>query len=197
MNTMDLIYKISTWILCWMDDGSIIWIKASHSSGKRKLADRLSKWSVRGNSISVHIRYSSLKLHFCFFHYSFLPYDRMKENHAEMSVHENNEVTLRPLTFDGRVLVNGMPIEPQFETVLHPNDRLVFGATQMWLFRHPALETEAGVSDSPMINYDFVLHEMATKSGSTIFSSFSDNQGRHMAFTTILLNITCNVYKHY
>ncbi|XP_057378672.1 kinesin-like protein KIF1A [Daphnia carinata] len=100
----------------------------------------------------------------------------MKENHAEISVHENNEVTLRPLTFDGRVLVNGMPIEPQMETVLHPNDRLVFGATQMWLFRHPALETEAGVSDSPMINYDFVLHEMASKSGSTIFSSFSDNQ---------------------
>lgn len=113
----------------------------------------------------------------------------MKVNHAEISVQENNEVTLRSLTRDGRVLVNGLPIDSQFGNVLHPNDRLVFGATQMWLFRHPALETKAGVSDSPMINYDFILHEMATKSGSTTFSSFLDNQGR-------LYGLKNNIFRH-
>ncbi|EFX76074.1 hypothetical protein DAPPUDRAFT_55475, partial [Daphnia pulex] len=102
----------------------------------------------------------------------------MQQNHAEISFHENNDVTLRSLTENGRVLVNGVPIKPRVEMVLQPNDRLVFGATQMWLFRNPALVDQAGVSDSPMINYDFILHEMATKSGLDILSSSSDDSLR-------------------
>ncbi|XP_046450111.1 kinesin-like protein KIF28P isoform X5 [Daphnia pulex] len=100
----------------------------------------------------------------------------MQQNHAEISFHENNDVALHSLTENGRVLVNGVPIKPRVETVLQPNDRLVFGATQMWLFRNPALVDQAGVSDSPMINYDFILHEMATKSGMDILSSSSDGK---------------------
>jgi FHA domain len=114
---------------------------------------------------------------------------RMQLNHAEISFHENNKVTLRSLTENGRVLVNGVSIEPRVETILQPNDRLVFGATQMWLFRNPALVDQAGVSDSPMINYDFILHEMATKSGLDILSSSSDSKGRLSHFHTILLVI--------
>ncbi len=102
---------------------------------------------------------------------------RMQLNHAEISFLENNRVTLRPLTKNGRVLVNGVPIEPS-QVELQPNDRLVFGATQMWLFRNPALEDQAGVSDSPMINYDFILHEMSAKSGLDILSSSSDSKSR-------------------
>lgn len=103
----------------------------------------------------------------------------MQADHAEISVYEN-KVTLRPLTDDGRVLVNGVPIEPHVEIALQPNDRLVFGATQLWLFRFPELENEAGVSDSPMINYDFVLHEMAAKSGLDVLSSSSDGKGKQL-----------------
>lgn len=109
---------------------------------------------------------------------------RMQQNHAEISFHENNDVTLRSLTENGRVLVNGVPIKPRVETVLQPNDRLVFGATQMWLLRNPALVDQAGVSDSPMINYDFILHEMATKSGLDILSSSSDSKGEFSFFHT-------------
>lgn len=76
---------------------------------------------------------------------------------------------------DGRVLINGVPIAD--ETHLNPNDRLVFGSTQLWLFRHPALEAEAGVSDSPMLNYDYFLNEMAAKSGLTIQADASDSRG--------------------
>lgn len=100
----------------------------------------------------------------------------MQAEHAEISV-SGDKVTLRPLTENGRVLINGLPIDPHLETTLQPNDRLVFGATQLWLFRHPALEVEAGVSNSPMINYDFVLNEMAAKSGLDILSTSSDGKG--------------------
>ena len=99
----------------------------------------------------------------------------MQSDHAEISVY-GDKVTLRPLTDAGRVLINGVEIEPHVETNLQPNDRLVFGATQLWLFRFPELEHEAGVSDSPMINYDFVLNEMAAKSGLDILSSSSDGK---------------------
>ena len=95
---------------------------------------------------------------------------RLLDNHAEIVV-EVDKVILRPLGGDGegRVLVNGLPI--QSDTELRPNDRLVFGSTQLWLFRHPQLEKNAGVSDSPMINYDFFMNEMAAKSGLDVLSS--------------------------
>lgn len=99
----------------------------------------------------------------------------MQPKHAEMSVIDD-KVTIRSLTKEGRILVNGLPIEPFVQTSLQPNDRLVFGATQLWLFRQPALEAEAGVSECPMINYDFVVHEMATKSGLDVFSNSLDGK---------------------
>lgn len=86
----------------------------------------------------------------------------MLEHHAEILV-DAEKAILRPLEGEGRILVNGLPI--QSETELRPNDRLVFGSTQLWLFRYPALEKVAGVSDSPMINYDFFMNEIASKSG--------------------------------
>lgn len=100
----------------------------------------------------------------------------MQAEHAEILVN-GDRVTLRSLTENGRVLVNGLSIDPHLETTLQPNDRLVFGATQLWLFRHPALEVEAGVSNSPMINYDFFFNEMAAKSGLDILSTSSDGKG--------------------
>lgn len=101
----------------------------------------------------------------------------MQAHHATIEVHED-QVTLQPITENSRVLVNGASIDSHIETVLQPNDRLVFGATQFWLFRHPALEMKAGVSDSPMFNYDFFIHEMAAKSGLNILSSFPDGNGK-------------------
>lgn len=100
----------------------------------------------------------------------------MQENHAEMLV-DGKAVTLRPLSLNGRVLVNGVPVAKQSTAHLQPNDRLVFGATQLWLFRHPELERDAGVSDSPMINYDFFLNEMASRSGLDVSSTVSEERG--------------------
>lgn len=121
----------------------------------------------------------------------------MQENHAEIRV-EGKRIFIRPLTEDGRVLINGIPASISDIHDLKPNDRLVsrrysyfsfikvnstlplnvkvFGSTQLWLFRHPTEEENAGVSDSPMINYDFFLNEMAAKSGLDVLSSPSESK---------------------
>lgn len=109
----------------------------------------------------------------------------MLANHAEIVV-KGNRVSICPVHEDGRVLINGVPIG--VETVLNPNDRLVFGATQLWLFRHPALESDAGVSASPMINYDYFLNEMAAKSGLTLQANASDSQGFPFLICRIMRN---------
>lgn len=115
----------------------------------------------------------------------------MQENHAEIEVNPKM-VTLRPLSSNGRVLVNGVLVARDSTAHLQPNDRLVFGATQLWLFRHPELEREAGVSDSPMINYDFFLNEMASKSGLDVLSTVSEERGTlSICFTSLLLTVDC------
>ena len=113
---------------------------------------------------------------------------RMLANHAELVV-KGNKVSLRPMSEDGRILINGVPIVGV--THLNPNDRLVFGSTQLWLFRHPALEAEAGVSDSPMLNYDYFLNEMAAKSGLTIQADASDSRGCITLTKLLNLKLSC------
>ena len=88
---------------------------------------------------------------------------RIQEKHAEITTGTDG-VRLRPLDEDCRVLVNG--IAAQTETVLHHDDRLIFGSTQIWVFQNP---TEPRPEISPVvttnINYEFVLQEMAANSG--------------------------------
>ena len=91
----------------------------------------------------------------------------MKDKHAEITV-EDDKVILRPLAPNGRVLINGVQAQMSQIYQLQPYDRLVFGATQVWLFRYPTKErpmTASGINKNPSINYDFFLNEMASKSG--------------------------------
>lgn len=107
----------------------------------------------------------------------------MQSNHAEITVRED-KITLKSLTENGRVMVNGEQVDRR-ERVLQPNDRLVFGATQMWVFRHPAVEAKGDqFINGSMINYDFILNEIATKSGLDVIPADSANRQGRLPFST-------------
>ena len=93
----------------------------------------------------------------------------MQESHAEIIV-DKDLVRLRPLGEDCRVLINGTAV--QSETVIHHNDRLVFGSTQMWIYQNP---NEGPIdSNTSDMNYDFVLQEIAASSGFNLTTGLSE-----------------------
>ena len=94
----------------------------------------------------------------------------MQGKHAEVIIESNGTTTLRSLSDDGRILVNGSVVLT--ELVLHHNDRLVFGSTQRWIFRQPQSTTSSTQLDQNMveITYELFLQEVATKAGLNLAS---------------------------
>lgn len=96
-------------------------------------------------------------------------FGRMQSKHAEVIVDSDQRVTLRSLSDDGRILVNGSVVLT--ELVLQNNDRLVFGSTQRWLFREPQdLTSSAQFDENVEITYEFFLQEVAIKAGLNLAS---------------------------
>ena len=92
----------------------------------------------------------------------------MQKKHAEMVIDSDATVTLRSLSDDARILVNGSVLLS--EQVLHHNDRLVLGSTQRWLFRKPRPTLSSATFDDDEITYEFFLQEVATKAGLNLSS---------------------------
>ncbi|XP_063871952.1 kinesin-like protein KIF28P [Scylla paramamosain] len=86
----------------------------------------------------------------------------IQEQHAEITVGQGGKVTVKPTNTDCRVLVNGSQV--QGETTLCHNDRLVFGATQMWVFQNP-LDKKAAKMNNQDITFEYAQEEIAAKSG--------------------------------
>ncbi|XP_050706833.1 kinesin-like protein KIF28 isoform X2 [Eriocheir sinensis] len=98
----------------------------------------------------------------------------IQEQHAEIKV-EPNKVVIKPVNGDCRVVVNGSQI--QGETPLNHNDRLVFAATQLWVFQNPA---ESKKSKAPLqeITYEMAQEEIAAKSGVDMSNSGDADMSR-------------------
>jgi hypothetical protein len=60
----------------------------------------------------------------------------------------------------------------QSETVIHHNDRLVYGSTQMWIYQN--LNEEPIDSNTSDMNYDFVLQEIAASSTFNLTTGLSE-----------------------
>ncbi|XP_071522909.1 LOW QUALITY PROTEIN: kinesin-like protein KIF28P [Panulirus ornatus] len=86
----------------------------------------------------------------------------IQEQHAVMTVAKDGKVIVKPVNTDCRLLVNGSPT--QGETTLCHNDRLMFGATQLWLFQNP-VECKKSNMHYPVITFEYAQEEIAAKNG--------------------------------
>ncbi|XP_069953210.1 kinesin-like protein KIF28 [Cherax quadricarinatus] len=92
----------------------------------------------------------------------------IQEQHAVITVAKDGKVSIKPFNTDCRVLVNGSAI--QGETTLCHNDRLLFGATQMWVFQNPMESKKAKINYNE-ITYAFAQEEIAAKNGLAVSSN--------------------------
>ncbi|KAK4299096.1 hypothetical protein Pmani_028601 [Petrolisthes manimaculis] len=92
----------------------------------------------------------------------------IQQQHAELNVGKDGRVNIKPVNTDCRVLVNGSQI--QGDTTLCHNDRLVFGATQLWVFQNPPEKKKAKLPNQ-VITYEYAQEEIAAKSGVDMTSS--------------------------
>lgn len=86
----------------------------------------------------------------------------IQEQHAIITVAKDGKVSIKPVTPDCRVLVNGTAIPG--ETPLCHNDRLLFGATQLWVFQNPTESKKAKIPYKE-ITYALAQEEIAAKNG--------------------------------
>lgn len=78
-------------------------------------------------------------------------------------VHENNTVKITACN-DAKVVVNGKRIKD--ETILHHNDRVLFGSNHMFVLHHPAdMGNTQNAKEPEKITYDMAQEEIVQNSG--------------------------------
>ncbi|XP_065566574.1 kinesin-like protein KIF28P isoform X2 [Artemia franciscana] len=87
----------------------------------------------------------------------------INEKHAFLNCKDGGHlVILRPVNAACRVLINGSPVYK--ETKLHHNDRVLFGGTQLWVFKNP-LEGETVRPSTVDVTFEYAQQEIAEKAG--------------------------------
>ncbi|UYV67471.1 hypothetical protein LAZ67_5000734 [Cordylochernes scorpioides] len=88
----------------------------------------------------------------------------IQERHALLAVHPTyGGVTVDRAVPEARVLVNGDPVVEKVP--LTHNDRLLFGTTQLYIFKHPGHTPPPAARDLE-VTYEMAMEEIATKAGS-------------------------------
>lgn len=87
----------------------------------------------------------------------------IQKEHAILS-NSNDEITVQSCG-NSKVLVNGEPVTEN--TILHHNDRLMFGSSHLYVFHHPKEVDEAKKSGTELedVNYEMAQEEIAQNSG--------------------------------
>jgi len=91
--------------------------------------------------------------------------------HAEHAVisESGGKFKIKPVNKDCRLLVNGQ--QAQGETDLQHNDRVVVGATQIWLFQNPKENTKG--KHYPPITWEYAQEEIASNAGLNMANGYS------------------------
>ncbi|XP_067143109.1 kinesin-like protein KIF28 [Centruroides vittatus] len=87
------------------------------------------------------------------------------EKHALVTYHSHGGVTMEKCNSDARILLNGEPVSAR--VLLSHNDRVMFGTTQLYVFKNPQQMREQKQT-YPEITYEMAREEIAAKAGLTM-----------------------------
>lgn len=86
------------------------------------------------------------------------------EKHAIIETSENGSfLSAASAVACPYIHINGEKLQDTKPVKLRPNDRIIFGSSSFFLFRHTAKASEESMSDNPEITHEFASQERLEK----------------------------------